>query len=101
VRWDRDAITVHNQIRALDPFPGTTSFLGDKLLKIGRAEPAGLHAPHAASGTVLAVSERGLEVACGEGIVRLLELQAPGRRMMPVAEFLRGFSVQPGQVFSS
>lgn len=101
VRWDRDAIMVHNQIRALDPFPGTTSFLGDKLLKIGRAEPAALHAPHAAPGTVLAVTDRGLEVACGEGIIRLLEVQAPGRRMLPVAEFLRGFPVRHGQVFAS
>jgi methionyl-tRNA formyltransferase len=101
VRWDRDAVTVHNQIRALDPYPGTTSFLGGKLLKIGRAEPVGLHAVHAAPGTVLTVGARGLEVACGEGLVRLLELQAPGRRMLPVAEFLRGFGVEPGQVFAS
>ena len=101
VRWDRDAITVHNQIRGLDPFPGTTSFLGEKLLKIGRAEPVALHVPHAAPGTVLAVTELGLEVACGEGIVRLLELQAPGRRMLPVADFLRGFPVASGEIFAS
>jgi len=101
VRWDRDAITVHNQIRALDPFPGTTSFLDEQLLKIGRAEPLALHVAHAVPGTVLAVSDGGLEVACGAGIVRLLELQAPGRRMLPVAEFLRGCPVSVGQVFAS
>ena len=39
VRWDRDVVTVHNQIRALDPFPGTTSYLADQPLKLGRAEP--------------------------------------------------------------
>lgn len=101
VRWDRDAVTVHNQIRALDPFPGTTSYLGDKLLKIGQAEPAGLHAGGAAPGTVLAVDDHGVIVACGEGRVRLLALQAPGKRMLPVAEFLRGFPLHAGQVFTS
>jgi methionyl-tRNA formyltransferase len=101
VRWDRDAVTVHNQIRALDPFPGTTSYLDDKMLKIGTAEPLSLHAPEVTPGTVLAVSANGVDVACGQGQVRLLSLQAPGRRMLPVADFLRGFPVQTGQVFTS
>lgn len=100
VRWDRHAITVHDQIRALDPHPGTTSFLGDKLLKIGRAEPAGLHGT-AAPGTVMAVEPDRVTVACGEGCVHLLAMQAPGRRMLPVADFLRGFAIEPGQVFTS
>ena len=101
IRWDRDAVTVHNQIRALDPFPGTTSSLGEKRLKIGRAEPVGLHGAPAAPGTVIAADESGIVVACGVGQIRLLSLQAPGRRLLPVAEFLRGCEVSPGQVFTS
>ena len=101
VRWDRDVITVHNQIRALDPFPGTTSYLDDKLLKIGRAEPVTLNAGDLVPGTVTAVGEDGVEVACGEGRIRLLDLQAPGRRMLPVADFRRGFPITVGQVFTS
>ena len=101
VRWARDAVTVHNQIRALDPFPGTTSFLDEKLLKIGRAEIVTLNAGPVAPGTVTAVSEDGIEVACGEGRVRLLNLQAPGRRMLPAADFQRGFPIAVGEVFTS
>ncbi|HOX26776.1 MAG TPA: methionyl-tRNA formyltransferase [Candidatus Krumholzibacteria bacterium] len=101
VRWDRDAVTVHNQIRALAPAPGTTSFLDGKPVKIGRAEPVGLCSGAAPVGTVLAVSDRGVIVACGEGQIRLLELQVPGRRLLPVGEFLRGCPVEPGQVFRS
>jgi len=101
VRWDRDAVTVHNQIRALAPVPGTTSYLGQRLLKFGRAELAGLHTGGAVPGQVLSVDEQGIVVACGEGRIRLLELQAPGRRMLPVAEFRHGFNVEPGQVFTS
>ena len=101
VRWDRDAVTVHNQIRALDPFPGTTSYLQEKLLKIGSAELATLNAGEAVPGTVTAVGEDGVEVACGEGRIRLLELQAPGRRMLSVADFQRGFPITVGEVFTS
>ena len=101
VRWDRDAVTVHNQIRALNPLPGTTSYLDDKLLKLGRAEPAGLHTGNTRPGQVVEVDARGVLVACGHGRLRLLELQAPGRRMLPVAEFRRGFAIEPGQVFTS
>lgn len=101
VRWDRDAVTVHNQIRALYPLPGTTSFLGERLLKIGRAEVAGLHTGQTVPGQILAVDARGVVVACGEGRIRLLEMQAPGRRLLPVAEFRRGFPIEPGQVFTS
>lgn len=101
VCWDRDAVRVHNQIRALHPVPGTTSYLAERLLKIGRADLVGLPAGGAIPGTVLAVSSEGVEVACGEGRVRLLELQAPGRCMLRVGEFLRGFNIEPGQVFSS
>jgi methionyl-tRNA formyltransferase len=101
LRWDRDVITVHNQVRALDPVPGTTSFLGEKLLKIGGARPFGFHTADVVPGTVLAVSSAGIQVACGHGVLELTRMQAPGRKMLPVEEFLRGFPVQPGHVFRS
>ena len=45
------------------------------------------------AGTVL---DGALTIACGEGAVRLLDLQRAGKRPMPAAEFLRGFPVKPG-----
>ncbi len=101
LRWDRDVVTVHNQVRALEPYPGTTSFLGEKLLKIGAARPWSFHTPGVEPGTVHAVSPDGILVVCGAGILEVTRVQAPGRKMLDVAEFLRGFPVQPGQVFKS
>jgi methionyl-tRNA formyltransferase len=101
LRWDRDVVTVHNQVRALDPVPGTTSFLGEKLLKIGAARPYAFHTADAEPGTILGVADAGILVACGAGVLELTRMQAPGRKMLPVEEFLRGFPVQPGQVFRS
>jgi len=101
LRWDRDVVTVHNQVRALDPVPGTTSFLGEKLLKIGAARPHAFHTADVEPGTILGVSSTGILVACGTGVLELTRMQAPGRKMLPVEEFLRGFPVQPGMVFRS
>lgn len=101
VRWDRPVVTVHNQIRALSPWPGTTSFLGERILKITQARPHSLLASGKAPGTVLTRHEEGIEVACGEGSLLLTGLQVPGKRPLPVDEFLRGFEIRPGDVFCS
>jgi methionyl-tRNA formyltransferase len=101
VRWDRDVVTVHNQIRALLPWPGTLTYLGDRTLKITEARPMTFNSTGAGPGTVLAVGDDGVVVACGEGALLLTGMQCPGRRPLPVDEFLRGFAVAPGDVFRS
>jgi methionyl-tRNA formyltransferase len=101
VRWDRDMVTVHNQIRALSPWPGTTSFLGEKILKVTEARPMSFLCSGQKPGTVLGICEEGVQVACGEGSLLLTGLQVPGKRPLPVAEFLRGFEINVGDEFCS
>ena len=101
VRWDRPVTVVHNQIRALQPWPGATAYLGERPLKITAARPFSLRTTGVPEGTVLAVDEQGLRVACDEGELLVTGVQAPGRRPLPVAEFLRGHPVQPGDLLRS
>ncbi len=101
IRWDRPATTVHNQIRGLQPWPGATTFLGERLLKVTASQFFSYRTSGATPGTVLAVDERGLRVACGEGELLVTAMQAPGRRPLPIAEFLRGCVVRPGDVIHS
>jgi methionyl-tRNA formyltransferase len=101
VRWDRDVVTVHNQVRALQPWPGCTTYLGEQLLKVSEARPMSVNASGREPGTVLAVRGDGVAVACGQGALLLTGLQCPGRRQLPVAEFLRGFTFRPGDVLRS
>lgn len=101
IRWDRDVVTVHNQVRALQPWPGTTTYLGEKVLKVTAARPMSLLVSGKAPGTVLGVTPAGVEVACGGGSLLLTGLQCPGRKPLPVAEFLRGFDIQAGDVLVS
>jgi methionyl-tRNA formyltransferase len=52
-------------------------------------------------GTLLGVSEDGLQVACGESVLCLTQLQNAGGKRLPVAEFVRSFKGQVGDVFQS
>ncbi len=101
VRWDRSVTVVHNQIRGLQPHPGATSFLGEQLLKLTSARPFSFLTVADEAGQILDVSDEGLRVSCGEGIILVTSLQCPGRKQLSAAEFLRGYEVRSGQVFRS
>lgn len=96
--WRQSAAFLHNQVRGLDPWPGAYTHLGGELLKIARtAAENGSGEP----GTVLAADADGVLVACGEGVLRIQELQLPGKRRLPAAEFLRGHPLLPGTPLES
>ncbi len=96
IRWERPVTVVHNQIRGLQPWPGATTFLGERLVKITSARPYAMGTIEAEPGTVIAADDDGLRVACGEGILLVTRLQNPGRVPMSTADFLRGCPVEPG-----
>jgi methionyl-tRNA formyltransferase len=90
IDWSKPAKAVHNHIRGLSPFPGAWFELGGARVKVLRstlAEDAG------APGAVL---DDRLTIACGNGAVRLIELQRAGRQAMKADEFIRGAAVKKG-----
>jgi len=90
IDWAKPWKAIHDHIRGLSPFPGAWCELaGDrvKVLRSTRGEGS------AAPGTVL---DDSLTVACGDGAVRIVELQKAGGRPMKAEEFLRGTPVRPG-----
>lgn len=95
--WALPAEVLARRVRAFDPFPGASTQQPDgSSLKVWAARV--LPVPHsAAAGTVLAVSDDGVDVACGQGALRLTELQRAGGKRLAVAEYLRGSPVAPGQ----
>jgi len=102
INWAEPAAAIDRQIRAFSPFPGAHSLLGAAELKIWSAtlDPATRFAiPDALPGEVLAVGNDGMKVACGGGALNVLQLQRPGGKRLPVADFLRGFAVAPGDRF--
>ncbi len=84
------------KIRAFNPFPGCTAEFGDVTLKIWDAKVENTDAEQPA-GKILSADGSGVVVACGKGAIRLLTLQKPGAKRLPVAEFIKGFSFADGQ----
>ena len=84
--WQQPAEVLERRLRAFDPFPGGSTELQGQPLKVWRARVvAGVAAP----GSVLAMGEGRLVVACGEGALELLEVQPPGGRRQTAREFLQ------------
>lgn len=92
------AMELANRVRALFPWPGVQLHHEAMELKIGRAVALEEVIPRGEEpGTILAAGPEGIDVACGQGgILRLLEIQKPGARMLPAAQFLQGHPLRPG-----
>jgi len=91
--WLAPAALLARRLRAFDPWPGLQTTLAGLTLKLWRGQAV---AGHGAPGEVIAVESDSIVVACGKGALRLTEVQRPGGRRLPVAEFLRGQPVSVG-----
>jgi methionyl-tRNA formyltransferase len=100
INWAQNAAVIAQRVRAFNPFPGASASINGKRLKIWMANvtngtpPAGTEV-----GSILAVTADGLAVAAMNSVVVVTELQRPGGRRLPVADFLHGFDLRPGMVF--
>jgi methionyl-tRNA formyltransferase len=102
IDWQQSAAVIERRIRAFNPFPGASSVLDGDVIKLQHAHvltAAGANKTRAAS--ILAVQNEGIDVATGDGVLRITQLQKSGGKALPVADFLRGFTVTPGMIFSS
>ena len=112
IDWTLSAQQLSKRIRAFDPFPGMTAQMAGEMVKVWQAHvlanaladtltDAPAPASTAKPGTLLAIDESGLQVACGAGVLCLTQLQKPGGKRQPVADFVRHFKGTVGDVFQS
>ncbi len=93
IDWTQSLQHVMDQVRGLIPWPVATTEIGGKKFKIFRVEDAGRETS-ANPGTLLALTKRGLEIACGNGQVGCItQLQAEGGKRMPAADYFRGHPI--------
>jgi methionyl-tRNA formyltransferase len=91
----RPAAELARKVRAFNPFPGAHAQAGGVTIKIWNAQALDARGR---PGQVLSADANGIVVACGEGALRLTELQKPGGKRLAAGEFLKGFSFD-GQSF--
>ena len=87
IDWTKTAQQVHNQVRGLHPWPIATMELEGKTFKVHATKIVeGSGKP----GQVLGLTKTGLRIACGEGAVEILSLQAEGGKRMAAPDYFRG-----------
>lgn len=97
IDWQEGAEAIDRRIRAFNPWPTAETSIDGETVKLWRsrrglgAAPAG-----AVPGTLLGLAGDALEVACGEGVVQLLELQRAGRKAVGARDFCNALRLQPG-----
>ena len=91
--WSRSAVELDRQVRAFNPWPVAQTGYEGKVLRIWEARPLEGGAD-AAPGRVLAAGKEGIDVATGEGLLRIRTLQAPGKRAMSAADFLNAHNLE-------
>ena len=97
IDWSQDAARIVRRVHAFNPFPVATTLLNGEVLKVwGATVSAERH--NVNLGQIVAVAPEFIAVAAMNSIVNITELQRPGGKRLPVADFLRGHPLQVGQV---
>lgn len=102
MKWEESAEQCARRVRAFDPDPGAwTTFEGGELKLFGGQSQEGYRRADARPcppGAVLQAGER-LSIATGDGALMVREVQPAGKKRMPVADWIRGRNIAPGQLF--
>ena len=96
IDWTEPAQAIVNRIHGLNPWPGCSTAIQGGRMKLLRAKVAG---GSGAPGEILSADVKdGLVIACGEGAVEIVQLQAPGGKPMGARDYLRGHALTVGTV---
>jgi methionyl-tRNA formyltransferase len=100
VDWTRSATELGWHLRGLDSDPGAWSTLGGEPIKLFKPHPEPRFVTGASPGAVVETDpEKGLLIACGEGALRVGEIQSPGKKRMPAGPWLQGHPLPVGTTF--
>ena len=97
IDWQKSAVEISRQVRAFNPFPVAQSVLKGEVCRIWMAT---VIAGNAKAGEIISVHD-GVVVGCGEGLLHITELQAPGGKRLNAQAFVQGHNLQIGDVFTS
>jgi len=98
IEWNLDAVTISSLIRALDPSPGACTTVRGKKIKLFSSTISDDACLDTVPGRVIRKSKLSLVVETGKGIIEIGEAQCPGKKRLPIKDFLMGFPVPEGTI---
>ncbi len=98
IDWTKSAVEIERLVRGLNSWPSAYTYWNKKVVKIWKASVTDENSNEQV-GTVVKVEKDGFYVQTGNGILKVLELQIPGKKRMDAGAFLRGYTIEPGEVF--
>lgn len=96
IDWQQPAATLSRQINAFNPWPVAQTVWRGDTFRIWQAEHIDTESD-ASAGDIIAVSKTGIDVATAKGMIRIKQLQVPGKRAMAVIDFLNANSIEVGE----
>ncbi len=87
INWQDSAYKNELKVRGFNPAPGAHSFIHEQMVKIWQAKVIDAKT-NAACGTIIKVDKEGIDVACGDGVLRLLKIQLAGGKALPISDVL-------------
>lgn len=97
IDWTKDAVSIERLIRGLSPWPSAYTFYGNKTLKIWQADAIPGEGKGEA-GEIVSIGKNSFEIQTGDGLLSVKELQLEGKKRMDAGAFLRGFSLNAGEM---
>ena len=98
IDWSWPAERLCGLIRGLDPWPGAFTYYNGKMLKMFGCFLANNRKTFSVPGRIKGLTEKGLEIEAVKGSIIVREIQAPGKKRMPVKEFLKGSRLSLGNI---
>ncbi len=100
IDWEKDAKSIERLVRGLSPWPSAYTGWEDKVMKIWDAFAAEGR-DGVKPGTIVKVEKDAFYVQTGEGLLKVCELQIPGKKRMDAGAFMRGYEVKEGEILGS
>tara|TARA_Y100001935_G_C17311772_1_gene517169 strand:- start:7846 stop:8787 length:942 start_codon:yes stop_codon:yes gene_type:complete len=91
INWSDSAIKIDQKVRALQPWPIAQTYFQEKIVRIWKSEP--IMGTGEKIGNLMISSNKDLDVVTGEGLIRVLKLQMPGKNIITAQDFLNSFDL--------
>lgn len=97
IDWAKPAVSIHNKIRAMNPWPGAYTYINGIRIEIWKSGVISTE-DNGKPGSVALLNKSGIGVSTGRDILLIKEMQAENKRRLKAVDFIHGYRINEGQV---